>query len=445
MNRACRQGCVPLIAAVSLSLGVATTANAATALSIGATGSLPGIAVSALYGWQYTHNFWPDASDGAVTSTKVVDYPASIGISPAIPMSESVALGMSALDTSLRSATGKVVIVCESQGCVAVTELLQSYEAAPETAPNLDDVVFVFVGNPSAPTGVAAKNPGFFEPSVQLTYPGQTPDWVNGYMFTREFDFFAYTPDSFTDPLVAINYAASFLTVHPYYGTIDPSLLDPNTWVKIVANTAYFVIPALTAPLLIPFEEAFRSRGWGEMFDSLNAQMLDTIRAAYESNLVGYVRLKDVPAEDLPAGIETAAPEVPTPEGNTRQTGAMKATNGGAISMPPSTSPTSPTSTSGTDDSKDDPIVPVSDGTPSIDTSPTPDQLLTEISDFASEMSLKQRNSGRIGSVSGFETSSAVPGTNTKARNKTGKSEAPKAASSTAESSTSHSADNSDN
>jgi hypothetical protein len=307
---------VAALAAASMSLGMAAPSGAATAVSIGPTASQPDVPVSSLHKWQYTHNFWPGASDGAVTDVKVVNYPASLGVPPFMPMDESINIGADHLDATLRSLPPgeKTVVMCESQGCIAAAVLLKRYEADPSNAPDLSNVVFVGAGNPSVPSGLAAKAPGAYIPLVRATSPGGMPNTVTGYMFTREFDFFAYTPDdsdaALLNPVVAVNYAASFLTVHPFYGVVDPDNLPADTLVKQDGKMTYYVIPAKVAPVLIPAEAGMRALGLGDVFDQINQQMLDVIRPYYEKNRDGYVPLSSLSSTDpVQIGAPTTVPD----------------------------------------------------------------------------------------------------------------------------------------
>lgn len=308
-----------LAAAVSMSVGMAAPSGAATAVSIGATASQPDVPVGALHKWQYTHNFWGEDPDGVVSKTEVVNYPASIGIAPLMSMDDSVNIGANRLDATLRSLPQgeKTVVVCESQGCIAATVLLTRYAADPSNAPDLSNVVFVGAGNPSVSTGIAGKNPGMEIPLVRVTSPGEMPTTVKGYEFTREFDFFAYTPDdlggAMLNPVVAANYLASFLTVHPNYGVVDPDNLPAGTLVKQDGQMTSYIIPTDVAPVLIPMKAGFDALGLGDQFDQINQQMLDQIRPYYEKNREGYAPISSAPSTDAPKTASQTSSESSTP------------------------------------------------------------------------------------------------------------------------------------
>ncbi len=235
------------VTALALAAALTTPgqAHASTLISIGATGSWSNTPVTALQQWHYTHAFPGDP----VTATEVVEYPASLGFI-GMPMGESVAEGTVALLRAVTSISGRKVIVCESQGCLSVTQLLQRFAADPAGAPTADELTLVMIGNPAtAGGGASAQSPGEYEPFFRITFIGPTPEGpYHTVNVTREYDFFADRPADVTNALAMINNLAAFLRVHPYYGDVD--MADPDNLVKVVGNTTYVLIPTEQLPML---------------------------------------------------------------------------------------------------------------------------------------------------------------------------------------------------
>ncbi|MGK2867654.1 MAG: PE-PPE domain-containing protein [Mycobacterium sp.] len=254
----------PLTAAtLSLSLVVPVTAHASTLISIGATGSWTNAPVTALQQWPARNNF----VDDPVTRTEVVQYPASLGFI-GMPMEESVAEGAAALFQAISSISGRKVVACESQGCLAVTRLLMQFEANPTTAPATGDLIIVMIGNPAtADGGLSAQKPGGYEPFFRITFPGATPE--TGYEtvnVTREYDFFADRPQNDPNALAIWNNLVSFLVVHPFYADVDMD--DPTNLVKVVGNTTYVLVPTKQLPMLKSLYDA--AQAWQRLTGQAN-------------------------------------------------------------------------------------------------------------------------------------------------------------------------------
>lgn len=288
-------------AAMSLSL-VAPTAQASTAVSIGATGSWTNRPVTALQQWPYAHVFANDP----VIDTKVVKYPASLGFI-GMSMGQSVASGTVGLSQLVESTPGKKILVCESQGCLSVTRLLQKYAADPTTAPPADDLIIVMVGNPAtAGGGISAQRSGKYEPFFRITFPGATPEsHYETFNVTREYDFFADQPLDTLNGFAVLNSVSAFFVIHPHYGGVDMS--DPNNLVKVSGNTTYVLIPTKRLPLLMPFYGAAESwknltgrAGLLTQVETLDTRLRAIIGSAYDRE--GYVTQSSLP----PAGFEVS-------------------------------------------------------------------------------------------------------------------------------------------
>lgn len=273
-----------LALAISLTVALPATAHASTVISIGATGSAPNAAVTALQKWPYTHNF----ADDPVTDVKVVNYPASLGFI-GIPMGQSVTRGAVGLDTLLDSTPGRKIVVCESQGCLSVTELLQQYLADPATAPMADDVIIVMVGNPAtAGGGVSSRAAGHYQPFFRITFPGATPESpYETFNVTREYDFYADQPSDSSNGLAMLNSVFALFAVHPFYGNVDMD--DPDNLIKVVGNTTYMQIPTHRLPLLAPlysvaiaWKNATGQTSPLRQVEAIDAQLRETIDEAYD-------------------------------------------------------------------------------------------------------------------------------------------------------------------
>lgn len=285
-------------AAMSLSLVAPVTAHASTLISIGATGSWTNAPVTALRQWPARNNF----VDDPVTRTEVVQYPASLGFI-GMPMEESVTEGAAALFQAISSVSGRKVIACESQGCLAVTRLLMQFEADPTTAPATGDLIIVMIGNPAtADGGMSAQKPGAYEPFFRITFPGATPETdyetVN---VTREYDFFADRPQNDPNALAIWNNLVSFLVVHPFYADVDMD--DPTNLVKSVGNTTYVLVPTKQLPMLRSLYNA--AQAWQQLtgrakllqiVEALDARLRAIIDQSYDRS--GYVAKGALPQEE---------------------------------------------------------------------------------------------------------------------------------------------------
>lgn len=289
-------------AALAAALTAPAQAHASTLISIGATGSWANTPVTALQQWHYTHGF----PDDPVTATAVVEYPASLGFI-GMPMGESVAEGTAALLRAVTSISGRKVIVCESQGCLSVTELLQRFAADPAGAPTAGELTLVMIGNPAtAGGGASAQSPGEYEPFFRITFIGPTPEGpYHTVNVTREYDFFADRPADTTNALAMINNLAAFLRVHPYYGDVD--MADPDNLVKVVGNTTYVLVPTEQLPMLQSLYAVAETwatlTGQSDLLDevkALDARLRAIIDADYDRS--GYV------PQGLPSSTDGGAP-----------------------------------------------------------------------------------------------------------------------------------------
>lgn len=302
------------MALLSVAVAAPATAQASTLISIGATGSWTYAPVNALQNWHHTH-----ASDDPVTTTEVVEYPASLGF-VGMPMGESVDLGMVALLAAIQATVGNKIIVCESQGCLSVTKLLQQFALDPDSAPAAGDLILVMVGNPgTAGGGASAQGAGQFEPFFRITFPGQTPDspyqTVN---VTREYDFFADRPTDITNALAVLNNLAAFLRVHPFYGDVDMNA--PENLIKVIGNTRYVLIPTERLPMLESWYDVAETwatlTGESALLDevkALDARLREIIDADYDRS--GYVAQGSLPPNTTaePENTKTPEPE-PVPQ-----------------------------------------------------------------------------------------------------------------------------------
>lgn len=274
--------CLSLV--LSPSVALSATAQASTVVSIGATGSSPRNPVTALQRWPYTHNF----ADDPVTDVKTVDYPASLGF-VGMPMGESVDRGSAGLAELIDSTPGTVIVVCESQGCLSVTRLLQRYAADPTTAAAADNLILVMVGNPAtAGGGMSAQAAGSYHPLFRITFPGATPEsQYRTFNVTREYDFYADQPLDASNGLAMLNSLIALFVVHPYYGDIDVD--SPDNLVKIVGNTTYVLAPTKQLPLLgalygvaATWSQLTGQTGLMQQVEALDAQLRAIIDGAYD-------------------------------------------------------------------------------------------------------------------------------------------------------------------
>lgn len=308
--------------ALAAALTAPGQAHASTLISIGATGSWSDTPVTALQQWHYTHAF----PDDPVTATEVVEYPASLGFI-GMPMGESVAVGTAALLRAVTSISGRKVIVCESQGCLSVTQLLQRFAADPAGAPTAGELTLVMIGNPAtAGGGASAQSPGEYEPFFRITFIGPTPEGpYHTVNVTREYDFFADRPADVTNALAMINNLAAFLRVHPYYG--DVNMADPDNLVKVVGNTTYVLVPTEQLPMLQSLYAVAETwatlTGQSDLLDevrALDARLraiidVDYDRSGYVPQGVPMSPAGDTPPQPATLQADTAEPDNAHPDG----------------------------------------------------------------------------------------------------------------------------------
>lgn len=202
-----------------------------------------------------------------------VSYPASLG-------SSSIGQGLAALQTAAAGDPGPVLAGI-SQGAVVISVYKQAFNeeyanAAPGTIPT---PTFVLVGNPSRPNG------GLSERLVSLGIPalggtkaetiptptetaGAAPGQVTTYDYARQYDFFSDFPNRPLNLFSTVNALFGAVLSHGSYGTLDSSnglvgviiANDPYGTVgpqdaifeDQVGDTAYYMIPSTTLPMLQP-------------------------------------------------------------------------------------------------------------------------------------------------------------------------------------------------
>ncbi|BDB39931.1 MULTISPECIES: PE-PPE domain-containing protein [Mycobacterium] len=149
-----------------------------------------------------------------------------------LPLSQSVATGVTALNNALFSPTGlitagqKVSVLGYSQSAILSSLELRNLIAAG--SPHAGDLSFTLLGNPMSPNGgLLSRFPGLTMPALGLDFYGPTPA-NSGYPV----NVFSLQYDGYTDfPRYPINFLAdlnAFLGIQTVHGTY-PNIINATT------------------------------------------------------------------------------------------------------------------------------------------------------------------------------------------------------------------------
>lgn len=184
-----------------------------------------------------------------------------------LPLTRSVDIGLSILDTALFGPDGLITAQGQSVAVLgysqsSIISSLEMRHLASLGSPHTDALSFTLLGNPMNPNGgLLARFPGLTMPALGLEFYGATPA-DTGYptdIYTRVYDGFADFPRYPLNALSVFNAMAGIAFVHTDYGGLDPTNLPPDydlvqlpTSPGYGGDTRYFMITHPDLPLLEP-------------------------------------------------------------------------------------------------------------------------------------------------------------------------------------------------
>jgi PE-PPE domain len=166
------------------------------------------------------------------------------------PFDQSVAEGVTALDTAIAAYPGEQIVVYGYSQSATVSGIEKQILATAEpTAP----VSFILIENLNRPNGgILERYQGLTIPALGLTFNGATPTNTNFTTVdvTHQYDGLSDSPNYPIDALADVNAFLGAVYVHP----IIPGSYDPGTPVlqDKYGDTTYYVVATNRLPLLLP-------------------------------------------------------------------------------------------------------------------------------------------------------------------------------------------------
>ena len=188
-----------------------------------------------------------------------VDYPASIS-------RESIAKGVAALDTALRSHPGQKIVLAQSQGAQVVSRWLREHQNDPPS-PIDKEITFLLTGNPLRATGGNAI--GKKEVDGITGQPTLTNTRWPIIDFARRYDGWADWVKDESNSWAVKNAEQGKLTYHMSYDNIN--IKDPSHTIWTKDNTTFVLTKEKTLPL------------WGKDSDQYPGSVISTMRSYIES------------------------------------------------------------------------------------------------------------------------------------------------------------------
>jgi hypothetical protein len=213
-----------------------------------------------------------------------VKYPASLSPS-------SIPTGASNLNAAINAATGPVIVFAYSEGAQVAGKWMTQYGTGPN-APDASKVSFVLIGNPNRAYGGIDYT---LAQALHISTPADTKYQVTD--VARQYDFWADTPTSLSNPLVAKNAIAGSMFIHTDYTKV--SLTDPKnvTWKE--GNITYMDVPTD----ILPMYQTLVAFGQRSQALQLTAQNRATIEAAYHRPVA-------IPVYNAPSTASVTTPAV---------------------------------------------------------------------------------------------------------------------------------------
>ena len=177
---------------------------------------------------------------------KSVKYPASL--SPT-----SIPTGAAALNMMINAESGPVIVFGYSEGAQVAGKWMQQYGTGPN-APDPSKVSFVLIGDPNRKYGGVDYQ---LAQKLHISIPTDTQYKVTD--IARQYDFWADTPATLTDPFVKKNAIAGSMFVHTDYTQVNPN--DPRNVKFTEGNITYVTVPNDVLPVYQLMAKAHQMTG----------------------------------------------------------------------------------------------------------------------------------------------------------------------------------------
>lgn len=205
-----------------------------------------------------------------------INYPASLS-------KNSISKGVSEFNNTVRRIPGKKIALCQSQGCQAAKEWIDTYRNDP-TAPGADELMFIFTGNPLRATG--GDMIGMTMVNGQIGTPTPTDSQWTIIDFARRYDGWPDPPQDKNNLWAMRNAKSGKNSYHLGYDVAD--LYAPSNLVWKIGTT-YFVLSQEEPPIL---------KKMGNVNPALRAAVKREIEAGYTNRPAGNVPTPLVAATD---------------------------------------------------------------------------------------------------------------------------------------------------
>jgi PE-PPE domain-containing protein len=213
------------------------------------------------------HKVMTSAFGGAFAGSEYacqrLDYPAKFwpltgASSPTV--GASIARGVPMLDAAIKGATGELVVVGFSQGCLVIEQELRNLATDPD-APPPSDMSVVLVNDPIRPGGMLSTffAPGRTVPVLDYTVIEPADTQYDVTVIKREYDGAADWPENRRATIATMNAIAGFVMMHcgvprsakrphPYLPDNSTPVLDTTTCPRGGTVTTY-LYPTWPLPL----------------------------------------------------------------------------------------------------------------------------------------------------------------------------------------------------
>lgn len=221
---------------------------------------------------------------------KSVKYPASL--SPT-----SIPTGAANLNEMINAESGPVIVFGYSEGAQVAGAWMQQYGSGPN-APDASKVSFVLIGDPDRAYGGVDYQ---LAQKLHISMPADTQYKVTD--SARQYDFWADTPASLSDPFVRKNAVAGSMFVHTDYTKV--SLTDPKNVSWTEGNITYVDVPNN----ILPAYQTLANRGQVSKALQLTAQNRAQLEAAYHRPVA-------IPVYNSPSTASATTPTTAKPLGS---------------------------------------------------------------------------------------------------------------------------------
>jgi hypothetical protein len=233
--------------------------------------------------------------DGYLTGARNVAYPRS-----STDMDASVEIGADAVVDILDNADGPLRVAGVSQGALAIALAKSKIMARDEEdRPDADDVVFVAIGDPSSPTGIATRFAGLHVPSLEVTLRTAPDTPYDTVIVTSEYDGLADFPDRPWNLPATLNAVAGGFYLHStsYGPDADLDAVPEENITETVnslgGTTTTYLIEADHLPLLQPLRDLNVDE---RIVSAIEQPLKQIVDAGYSRN--------DAPAAEADTGLE---------------------------------------------------------------------------------------------------------------------------------------------